>query len=383
MKAKVLSALLVLLFVLSLFTACGSDAKPQPSSDSDSGNDTTAATAATPAEENNSKISKDFRSGEILIDDNLIKLPVKLSELTALGWTLDSSAPAAIEAKADIRTGEWANIAKGIYLKKGSDSLDLSVYNWTDQDIRPEDGYVVWLSTDEDNSGSVVIPGDFEVGKALKNDIVAKWGEPDNERDINSDAYACTFDIDDYAAYELTFGKNDNVLLYVSITNGNKPSGAASVNKVFTIDQDTANSIKARDTFAVKVTNMQIADGYYDTDNIKLSGEDAIVFTVSNNSGKDIKAVELLVIGYKQNGELIKIKSPSYVSDFREDKYITVAKNVEELLVKNNESATIAAACDATEYAGAEAIVFSYTDADGQRVENPLASEWFNGIYER
>ena len=165
---KIISVMIVCLMAISIFASCGKEGQRTEPTTSPAIQD--ATTEAAPEE--STSISRDYRSGQIMIDGNLITLPMRVSEFMALGWTPDDyDADYIIEAKSDIRTGEWENSARCDFVK-GNNELDCSVYNWTDTDIALSDGFIDCIITDDDSNYSFVIPGDFEIGKATKDETL-------------------------------------------------------------------------------------------------------------------------------------------------------------------------------------------------------------------
>ena len=321
-----------------------------------------------------------------MIDGDLITLPIKVSEFMALGWKQndDYAAKDIIEAKADIHnSGKWENGVWGEFEKRNIE-LDCFVYNWTDTDIAFSDGYIAQIDINETGNNSVIIPGDFEVGKATKDEIVSKWGEPDDTRDqINSEEYSYSYEIDDYSEYELIFYIGTDILSGVQLANTNKTSEMSSADKVYKINLDAAENIKSKDNFEVKISDMQIAEGALNTGSINFSGNDAFVISISNEGDKDLRKVGILIVAYKEDGELVKVKSTYSIPDYRDDKYISMFESNDEFSLKAGDTDSIYIKCNASEYYGAKAIVFSYTDVSGSEHINPLAQEWFETIYDR
>lgn len=376
---RLLSIALVCLIAILIFAACGKESQTSEPGTSPAIQNTATETIT----EESTSISKDFHSGQIMIDDNLITLPMRVSEFMALGWTPDDyDADYIIEAKADIRTGEWENLARCDFVK-GNNELDCFVYNWTDTDIALSDGLIECIITDDDSNYSFVIPGNFEVGKATKDEIVSKWGEPEDTRNVNDDVYKISYEIDDYSGYELYFYINTNILSGVQAYNANKTSEMTSPNKVYKVNLDTARDIKNKDNFEIKVSDMQIVEGALNTGSINFAGNDAFVISISNNGDMDIEKVEILIVAYKESGELVKVKSTYSVPDYRDDKYVSIFESNDEFTLKAGETDSIYIKCNASEYYGAQAIVYSYTDVNGSEHVNPLAQEWFNSIYDR
>lgn len=379
---KLLSIVVICLMSVSVFASCGKENQTSTTATLPSVQNTEAENNS----EESTSISRDYRSGQIMIDGDLITLPMKVSDFMGLGWHQDDdyAAKDIIEAKADIHSsGKWENGVWGDF-EKGNNELDCFVYNWTDTDIAFSDGYIAQIDTDEESDYSVVIPGNFEVGKATKDEIVSKWGEPDDTNDhINSEEYRLSYEIDDHAEYGLNFYIGTDILSGVQLSNTNKTSDMSSANKVYKVNLDAAKNIKSRDDFEVKVSDMQIAEGALNTGSINFSGNDAFVISISNEGDKDLSKVEILIVAYKESGELVKVKSTYSVPDYRDDKYISLFESNDEFSLKAGDTDSIYIKCNASEYYGAQAIVYSYTDANGSKYVNPLAQEWFETIYER
>lgn len=385
----IVGGVVVIILIIVLLVVLLGKGGGKPSGETDSyNNGSFGSYENTPADDANagntdSRISKDYHSGEIIIDGDLIALPMKASDLMALGWMPeDYDADYVIEAKADRYDGEWKSEIRADF-KKGSNTIDVSICNRTNQDIKLADGYVNSLITNEDSGYSVMIPGGFETKSSTRDEIISAWGKPYSERSINDEEYECQYEIDDYAGYTLYFFNDTDVLVGAQIHDYDKASVPTSPDRIDTINLDAAKALKDKDSFEVKVTQMQIAEGYYNSGNINFVGNDAFVFTIANNGDKDLTGVDILVVGYKEDGELVKIKSGISVPVLGSDKFITVITNEGDLSIKSGEEENLALKCDARDYYGAEALIYSYTDANGQKHENPLAQEWFDSIYER
>ncbi len=355
-----------------------------PSSETDNhNNDSFGSYETTSADDTDLKISKDYHSGEIIIDGDLITIPTKASDLMALGWAPKGfDADYVIEAHASNYDGKWDGYFRNNFYK-GSSSIDTVISNRTDQNIKLEDGYVTRLITDEDSDYSVIIPGGFETSSSTKDAIASVWGKPDSEISISSEMYECKYEIGDYGSYSLVFHSDNDVLVYAEIYSYDPAIIPTSPRRINTINLNAAKALKDKDSFEVKVTKMQISEGYYNTGNINLVGNDAFVVTVTNNGDKDLTGVEILTVGYKDDGELIKIESGISIPVPGSEKYISVITNDGDFSIKSGETGNIALRCDARIYFGAEALIYSYTDANGQKHVNPLAKEWCDSIYER
>lgn len=379
---KLLSISLICIMAVSVFASCGKEGQSAESATSPVIQDTTTEAIT----EESTSISRDYRSGQIMIDGDLITLPIKVSDFMALGWQQDDDYDEKniIEAKADIHnSGKWESGVWG-YFEKGNIELDCFVYNWTDTDIAFSDGYIAQIDTDDESDCSVVIPGNFEVGKATKDEIVSKWGEPYNTRDqINSEEYQYSYEIDNYAEYGLKFFIGTDVLSGVTLSNIKKTSEMSSANKVYKVNLDVARNIKSRDNFEIKVSDMQIAEGALNTGSINFSGNDAFVISISNEGANDLSKVEILILAYKEDGKLVKVRSTYSIPDYRDDKFISMFESNDEFSLKAGNTDSIYIKCNASEYYGAQAIVYSYTDVNGSEHVNPLAQEWFETIYDR
>ncbi|MBR4727834.1 MAG: hypothetical protein IK080_08100 [Clostridia bacterium] len=416
---KILAIILAISFVTVLFAACGK----KDSTIHDLGSVDPGSQQATPAEpqvENTTvyqppvwtppaTLSADYHSGQLQIDGVVYTVPITGADLLKQGWQLQNSW--------DIGKSYTPNEPeKSISMFNGSTELMVSVVNYSDAPASIEDCYVYGLRVSDTTVGSittrigsVVLPGGLSLRSATYEDIISRWGQASSD-DIASGGSSTVvhYSVGNYEEdykYVLDFTGN-HVLRSVWLFNENKPAylpasnpslsqtepavntpptsayedPASASSASATIDVSALQRIESSDSCPVKITQKQLIDDYYKGQlvNIGETGDDACVFTITNNSGKDIQQVVFLAVGYKQNYDAMKIGGT--ITFFGNDKYV-IQFTTQDTVIKNGSSEKIGVRCDGTDLVGVNAIVYSYTTADGTTYTNDTASQWYQSVY--
>ena len=185
----------------------------------------TSGGEAAPSEETaaaQTALGTDVYSFQAEYAGNLIQLPVKYEDFTALGWTLskndspDTMVPPGSYTMVTFNNGEASVYADmmnfGINEAAVSDCLVAGIkfdMSWGDIDL---------------TANPVKLPGGISMGVSNVDDIKAAYGEPSDTYD--SDLYTkMTYQKDTYERVELYVYKETNTLLQADIRNFKEPEG--------------------------------------------------------------------------------------------------------------------------------------------------------------
>lgn len=400
---KFLSIIMALLLTTLTFASCGFQKQSTPAQ-SDYSNQPTDYLTETESQPSGSSLSSDYRSGQILIEGNIITLPIRLSDFINLGWT-----PFESLSDKTIKTEDSkilnSNCLSYIDFLKGSSTITGFIYNWTNEEINATDGFLAEIHIDSDNAVAV-IPGDFETGKATKAEIISKWGQPYSTGTKNSEEEECEYEIDRNAGYFLDFDTESGVLTGVKYVNENKVTGAPTIvtttqapdttqqtsaqqdsnplSSIQIVVSDRVNvsaleALTSNDPFKLKVTGKG-----YDNSGTKYSrvilagapsGNDNYVIVLNNNTSSDIKNINLIAVAYDSNYAPVQfgLTSPgdTKIRQFSSD--VTIPANDKGGVAFCN--------IDSSQIAGFAVLAYSYTDAAGQVHTNPLAETWLKTVY--
>ena len=352
--------------ILAVATLCLLLASCGKSKTQGSGNSEVSATDQTnSAEDDSSKLSKDYRSGELQIEGEIVTLPMKMSDFMKSGWIVKYSSledGEMLEAKAN-DAGVWINYAS-LTLEKGEAKASLIVNNYTNQDIAVEDGYISEIDIEKCD---VVIPGDFELGKATFDEIKAQWGKADyssENKTGSSLSYYVDPDAEKTYKYFLSFDEN-NILESVKLENDNIDPSIASERKLDLINLDALQEIESKNSFELEIFSFEY------------SGNNNATIKIKNNTGEKITDVIILAVGYQENGELKGINSMfgGNYNAYNSDKYVKVVG-----LNKIGAGEILETSIPCSSVSGIKGIVYSYEDINGENVVNPVADEWVNNV---
>ena len=222
---KILAMSMALVITTLIFASCGFQKQNSPAQ-SDYTSQPTEYLTETESQTAGSGISSDYHSGQILIEGNIITLPVRLSDFINLGWAPTESLSDKTIKVEDAKTLN-ANCLSYIDFVKGNSKVTGFIYNWTNEEIKAEDGFLAEMQIDSDDAVAT-IPGDFETGKATKTEILSKWGQPSGTGTVNSETEECEYEIDQNAVYDLHFNTVSGVLTSVICGNHNKVTGTSA-----------------------------------------------------------------------------------------------------------------------------------------------------------
>lgn len=146
------------------------------------------------------------------------------------------------------------------------------------------------------------------------------------------------------------------------------------------VDIAKLHSIEKNDTFAVKMTDMQLIDNYFTiADGVSINGYDAIGVTMQNNTGKKITNISFLVLATDSNGKDVAFAGMTPITAVGEVQNYSKCVSLMtggETEIANGESKNYVIRCSLSQFANVNIIVYSYTDAEGNEIINESCYEW-------
>ncbi len=148
----------------------------------------------------NKDLSSDMKSAQVQVDGKVLTLPTTYKELTDLGWKLASDF-----SEDDIVESDDFEF---VYLEKDNSTLNVTLYNKTDED-KPYKDCEIWdiyvnETYFEEEPANVCLAAGIQVGSTYK-DVIAAYGEPD---------YVSSYTYSSYYAYML-----DEITYSITIDN--------------------------------------------------------------------------------------------------------------------------------------------------------------------
>ncbi len=255
---KIFSVFLAVLMVCLLLASCGKS--------TDTGAQQTQQAGQSEAQDESKPekevLSDDYHSGQIQIDGVIYTLPVKGSEFLSNGWNVVNDYDKGITIDPDDD--------EEITLSNGSTEADIDFYNYAGQAVTIENCYVseIYIIADDDEQkGSVILPGNLNVSTAKYQDFESKWnksGAPswDGIADGNGDTIVHYIIADLEDDYKYVFKFNDDYSLHsVSLINENRPAVIdVDENAEAASQADTSAQTEPESLPAVNVTNLVNVD---------------------------------------------------------------------------------------------------------------------------
>lgn len=148
----------------------------------------------------NKELSSDMKSAQVQVDGKVLTLPTTYKELTDLGWKLASDF-----SEDDIVESDDFEF---VYLEKDNSTLNVTLYNKTDEDKLYKDCEIWDIYVNEtyfeEEPANVCLAAGIQVGSTYK-DVIAAYGEPD---------YVSSYTYSSYYAYML-----DEITYSITIDN--------------------------------------------------------------------------------------------------------------------------------------------------------------------
>ena len=144
----------------------------------------------------------------------------------------------------------------------------------------------------------------------------------------------------------------------------------------YEIDPEAIKAVEGSDTFAVRITEKKLQEGYFEDEPC-----DVLLLTVTNFGEDVVTGVDVVFVLYKQSDQqTMELRTKEFSLSFGEDRKLNYA-SLSELSLQKDETAVIAIACYWDGFDGMRAIVSGCTLANGQTVSNPSYSEWESLAY--
>lgn len=148
----------------------------------------------------NKDLSSDMKSAQVQVDGKVLTLPTTYKELTDLGWKLASDF-----SEDDIVESDDFEF---VYLEKDNSTLNVTLYNKTDEDKAYKDCEIWDIYVNEtyfeEEPANVCLAAGIQVGSTYK-DVIAAYGEPD---------YVSSYTYSSYYSYML-----DEITYSITIDN--------------------------------------------------------------------------------------------------------------------------------------------------------------------
>lgn len=142
------------------------------------------------------------------------------------------------------------------------------------------------------------------------------------------------------------------------------------------LDIKAIEALEAEDDFGVKIAEKSVIEKYSVT--VSAAGSDALVFDVANNTDSTVTDFEIYLVGYDKDNNKVQVGiGIASVNLGGQSEYITTLSPAENSEIPAGESMKLMTYCKAHTFTGVKAIVASYTDADGEVHENPIAEDWY------
>ena len=142
------------------------------------------------------------------------------------------------------------------------------------------------------------------------------------------------------------------------------------------LDIKAIEELEAEDDFGVKIADKSVIEKYSVT--VSAAGSDALVFDVENNTDSTVTDFEIYLVGYDKNNNKVQVGiGIGSVNLGGQSHYVTTLSPAENSEIPAGESRKLMTYCKAHTFTGVKAIVASYTDADGEVHENPIAEDWY------
>jgi len=138
-------------------------------------------------------------------------------------------------------------------------------------------------------------------------------------------------------------------------------------------------NVEAKDTFKVKIVNKSIVKDMY-KGSISFGADDGVILEVKNKTGKEVKKVEILVVGYAADLGWVPIEESLVFRAGTAVEQIRSFGTGEGFSISKDSSENMVLQCAAREFIAVKAIVSSYTDEDGTVHENPIVEEWVKAV---
>lgn len=168
------------------------------------------------------ELSEDLYSFQLLYDDALYQLPMEYSKLTEQGWELSEYD--------DPETMVGTNSYTSVGFVKGDLSLRADVINFGINEMPLEECLIGGISIDEGYSDTdlstveIQLPKGIRMGEANLEAIKAAYGEPSDT--YEGDNYVkVTYERDLYQNIDLYVYQDDNTLRQISLRNFTEPEG--------------------------------------------------------------------------------------------------------------------------------------------------------------
>ncbi len=205
-------------------TETDTDSSKETDTDSGKGTDSDSkkdSDSASSKKENTSsksevKLSDKLSDFTIEIDGTVYQFPMKVTDLMALGWELDSYNT--FDENLD------ANTYYNAYFENKNDTeISFYVMNFAKSSLPFEDTYVAGLNIynyelEEDERGLINMPKDIKIGEATVDDVKKAYGTPDDSFETeDSDYITMTYTEDYFVCTEFTF--RDGVLSGIRMQN--------------------------------------------------------------------------------------------------------------------------------------------------------------------
>lgn len=152
------------------------------------------------------------------------------------------------------------------------------------------------------------------------------------------------------------------------------------------VDTAALAKIEQADDFAIKIKAAKAVEGLFDNGStvIDLNGEDGVLLTIENSLDITVNEFAVLILCTDENGKgcdlgTLNLTSPSTaIIDGQVVSYSDYVKfmGTSEADLAPNNSKEFSLQCDLGKIKNVNAIIYSYTDADGNEIVNENYVDW-------
>lgn len=166
----------------------------------------------------NSMLSDDIYAYELLIDGDVLKVPMSFKELESLGYEFSGDATEKLASN---------YYTTSQYFAKGETKLACQIANYDINELPYSDCYIAQIKLDDfdlrNSDARIEFAKGIVYGESTMEDVIAAYGEPSETRE--SDSYpAVTYSTGTYSKIKFRFdAANGNVMTDVEIENNVKP----------------------------------------------------------------------------------------------------------------------------------------------------------------
>lgn len=167
------------------------------------------------------KISGKLSDFQFAVNDKVWTLPVKAELLEQDGWIYTAD-----KGEEEL---EAESYVEGKQLTKGKQVLTVDFVNLDTEKKNIKECFVGGITFEQKKDGPTYqLPGNLITGKAVLNDVLKKYGTPDDEYEEKEDIYV-TYKYGLYKEAELVFKLEDEILYKVSLKNYREPKNKSEV----------------------------------------------------------------------------------------------------------------------------------------------------------